>query len=212
MSNKNARKKGSLVTSGFYTFNLKKNEEIDDAQINVDDKFLIIMVNRSLPFPVMVVEEIKEKANKETAELDIQAKCRWFSLKSMRFQERWFDINLLSNMDTDNIKKQISLKISEDSKLILERKIDVLAIDFSIIYQPVLYEKVRLKTYILEKCRYAKGDHVNRHYHYKPPVLVIVEIENPKNKDLVRCLWYNPADDKYDDNLWLHPSILIKHI
>ena len=77
---------------------------------------------------------------------------------------------------------------------------------------PKIDDRVRLKTYALERYRKIQEEANSKGYHYRSPVLIIAEIGKPnnaKNKDLVRCLWYNPAEDKYDDNLWLHPSVLM---
>lgn len=179
--------------------------------------------------PILVVSEIlnspKEFDPETGVEKQKQIKCIFYSHKSHRFEDIWFDINILkeiakeeeveNTVDTNGeIKTSTSFKIEYPKSL---------SIDF-------IKEKFLHKQVILKSCEYELGklkstfiktdnkssQKINAHLDFLPPVLTVIDVKindeklnyNTKTGNLrklasiflLKCKWYNPSSGSFSED------------
>lgn len=191
--------------------------------------------------PILVVSEIlnspKEYDSESGKEKSKQVKCIFYSQKSHKFENLWFDINLIKPIKKETYDEDNDVVFEKNQEIKTSTKDEIENLKFNSIEKVrniFLNSQVILNSCELElgknKTTFSKTDNkssnkVNSHLDFLPPVMTVIDVKsndekigyNPKSgnlkkitsKFLLKCKWYNPFSGGFSEDFLPFESVEI---
>ena len=183
--------------------------------------------------PILVVSEVlnspKEFDTENGEEKSNQVKCIFYSHKSHKFENYWFNTKHLKHL-TDN-DLNLDVELNKEIKTSNEEDVKNIGIDYlkstpleelknkflnnQVILKSCDYELGKIKTTFI-KTDNKSSQKVNSHLDFLPPVLTVIDIKINEEKIvyhsksgnqkkitsyfLLKCKWYNPLSSNFSED------------
>lgn len=178
--------------------------------------------------PILVVSEIlnspKEYDSETGKEKHKQIRCIFYSHKTHRFENIWFDTNILKEIfqeeeEENEVEPNGEIKTTKNIKIEYPKSLSLETIKEKFLHTQVIlkscdYELGKLKTTFI-KTDHKSSQKINAHLDFLPPVLTVIDVKindekanyNPKTGNLrklssaflLKCKWYNPLSSSFSE-------------
>ncbi|GAA4153125.1 hypothetical protein GCM10022217_08440 [Chryseobacterium ginsenosidimutans] len=178
--------------------------------------------------PILVVSEIlnspKEYDSETGKEKHKQIRCIFYSHKTHRFENIWFDTNILKEIFQEEEENEVEpngeIKTTKKIKIEYPKSLSLETIKEKFLHTQVIlkscdYELGKLKTTFI-KTDHKSSQKINAHLDFLPPVLTVIDVKindekanyNPKTGNLrklssvflLKCKWYNPSSASFSED------------